>query len=118
MARKTWFALDCNIYTNPKVCQLSLKLHLDIDSTVGKLGRLWSWAKLAGNEYGYIGRLPSSEIAGIMRWTKKPDTLVDALVECRFLTRDEDGGLSLHDWYEFNGKSTEKSRKDRERHGE
>ena len=115
MARKLWVAVDCNAHTNPKVMRLAEILKLDIDATVGKLCRLWAWAKLAENEDGYIGNVPAYEIAAIMRWPKKPQILLDALVEARFLDEDIRGGYALHDWYELNGKSAEKARRDRER---
>lgn len=115
MARKLWVAVDCCCHTNPKVMALAELLRLDIDSTVGKLCRLWSWAKLAENEDGRIGSLPASELAAIMRWPKKPQALLDALLELNFLEQDPAGGLVLHDWYELNGKSTEKARMDRDR---
>lgn len=113
--RKLWVAIDCNCHTNQKVIDLAEKLKLDIDSTVGKLCRLWSWAKLTENEDGNIGRLPADELAAIMRWNKKPQILLESLIEVGLLDVTVGGGYSLHDWYELNGKSTEKSRKDRER---
>lgn len=115
MGRKVWVAVDCNAHTNPKVMRLAEILKLDIDATVGKLCRLWAWAKLAENEDGYIGRVPAYEIAGIMRWTKKPQILLDALLEAGFLEESLSGYYTLHDWYSMNGKSAEKARKDRER---
>ena len=52
----TWFAIDCNLYTHPKMMKLSATLKTDVDTLVGKLGRLWAWAKLSGNEDGNIGQ--------------------------------------------------------------
>ena len=115
MARRIWVAVDCNAHTNPKIIKLADLLNLDIDATVGKLTRLWAWAKLADNENGYIGALPATEFAGIMRWNKKPQTLLNALIESGLIDGNSDGGYTLHDWYELNGKSAEKARKDRER---
>lgn len=112
----TWFAADCCIHTNPKVLELAEHLKLDVDTLVGKLCRLWAWAKLCGNESGHIGKLPDQEIADIMRWRKSPRILVQALVDLGFL--DEDAtGKTIHGWYELNGKNTEKQRHDRERKG-
>lgn len=110
----TWFAIDCNLYTHPKMIKLSLCLKTDIDTLVGKLGRLWAWAKLSGNEDGNIGQLPSQEIADIMRWKKNAGALVDALAECGFLDVGEDG-IFLHGWAELNGDMTARKRRDRER---
>lgn len=112
---KLWLWVDCRIHQNEKINDLAADLGLDADTLVGKLVRLWSWLKTSGSEDGRLGRLPSSEIAAIMRWTKRPDRLVTALVNHGFLSVEDDGGYTVHDWYESNGKSTEKARKDRER---
>ena len=111
----TWFAVDTCIHTSPKVVDLASKLGLDLDTTVGKLCRLYAWAKTTGNESGYIGFIPNEEIAGILRWNKKPQVLVGALTSSGILDKDEDRGYTIHGWYERNGKSTEKARKDAER---
>lgn len=109
-----WIALDCNIHTNPKTLELSAVLCLDVDTTVGKLTRLWSWAAQSGNETGDITHLPSEEIAAIMRWKKKPEVLMMALVVHGFIDVTEEKRF-LHDWTELNGKMMAKKRFDRER---
>lgn len=114
MAVITWFAVDCNLYTHPKLMQLAAALKIDADTAAGKLGRLWAWAKQAGNETGYISWMPESEIADIMRWKKKPDALIKSLIQCGFLDRTE-AGLRIHGWEELNGKLQSKKRADRER---
>lgn len=111
----TWFAVDTCIHTSPKVVDLASKLGLDLDTTVGKLCRLYAWAKTTGNESGYIGFIPNEEIAGILRWNKKPQVLVGALTSSGILDKDEDGGYTIHGRYDRNGKSTEKARKDADR---
>lgn len=111
----TWFAMDCLIHISPEVLELSQRLGLDVDATVGKLARLWAWAKLARNESGDIGRMPDEELAGVMRWKKKPAALTEALVVSGVLERGAEGTLLLRGWYETNGKAAEKARKDRER---
>lgn len=111
----TWFAMDSLVHVSPKVIALSQALGLDVDTTVGKLARLWAWAKLAQNETGMLGQLPDQELAGIMRWRKKPETLRAALVEAGLLERSPDGALRIHGWYAVNGRSAEKARHDRER---
>ena len=111
----TWFAMDSMVHASPKVIDLSERLNLDVDTTVGKLARLWAWAKMAKNEDGNIGKLPDKELAGIMRWKKKPKALTDAMVDSGLLDRVDTGELIIHGWYDVNGKSAEKARKDRER---
>ena len=110
-----WFGMDCNIFTNPKVLGFAKAAKLDIDTTVGKLGRLYGWAAQCGNETGDISHLPLEEIAAIMRWKKKPEELVEALASNGLLDRTAGGGLSIHHWDEMNGKFMTQKRKDRER---
>lgn len=125
MARsdKRWFAVDVNIHTNTKVIALADALGLDVDTAVGKLTRLYAWAEANLNETGEITGLPPREIADIMRWKKKPSILFEALMQCGFIVEFIEEGKSerqtwIAGWYEMNGKSIEKARKDRERkHG-
>lgn len=111
----TWFGMDCNIFTNPKVLGFAQTVKLDVDTAVGKLGRLYGWAAQSGNESGDVSHLPPEELAAIMRWRKKPQALVDAMIEHGLLDRDEDGGMSIHHWDELNGNFLRNKRKDRER---
>ena len=114
----TWFAVDCLVHVSPKVMLFASFLNLDVDTAVGKLTRLWAWAKMAQNESGVLGPLPDAELAGIMRWKRKPDELVDALIHSGLMETTDEGALCIHNWYEVNGKSAEKARRDRERkHG-
>ena len=109
-----WFAMSCTIHTDPKVLALSADLKLDPDTVVGKLGRLYAWAMLAGNETGEISHLPASEIADIMRWKKKPETLLRALVD-NCLIDEVEGRKFLHSWGKYNGAQIAKRRRDTER---
>ena len=111
----TWFAMDSLVHMSPKVLFFSEYLKLDVDTAVGKLARLWAWAKLSASETGELGPLPDEELAGIMRWKKKPDMLVNALILSGLIDLEEGGVMFIHGWYEANGKSAEKARKDRER---
>lgn len=111
----TWFGMDCNIFTNPKVLRFAESVKLDVDAAVGKLGRLYGWAAQCGNETGDISHLPTGELAAIMRWRKKPSVLLDALLESGLLDRAADGRISIHHWDELNGNYMRKKRLDRER---
>lgn len=111
----TWFAMDSLVHMSPKVLLFAEYLKLDVDTAVGKLARPWGWAKLSASETGELGPLPDEELAGIMRWKKKPDMLVKALFLSGLIDMEEGGVMFIHGWYEANGKSAEKARKDRER---
>lgn len=110
----TWFAIDCNIWTNPKVKKLADVLRVDQEAAVCRLARIWSWAMLAESEDGEITHIPDEELAGIARWKKKPSDLAAALVECGFVDV-RDGRRFLHGWGAINGKFQASKRRDRER---
>ena len=109
-----WFSMGCTIHTDPKILSLAADLKLDPDTTVGKLGRLYAWAMISNNETGDLTGMPPSEIADIMRWKKKPEALVEALIKNGLIDND-DGRLSIHKWGVYNGDRLVKRRKDAER---
>ncbi|MEG2383482.1 MAG: DnaD domain protein [Oscillospiraceae bacterium] len=109
-----WFAVDCNVYTHPKVLDLAQLLSIDVDTLVGKLGRLWSWAMLSGSETGEMPHMPEQEIADIMRYKKPAKKLVAAMLQCGLIDITGET-LYIHDWTELNGGFAEKKRKERER---
>ena len=109
-----WLATDVNIHTNPKIIALADALGLDIDTTVGKIQRLWAWAVQSENESGDVSHLPAKEVAAIMRWNKKPEVLMSSLVGHGFIDVVGDEKF-IHDWQELNGKMMSKKRYDRER---
>lgn len=111
----TWFSMDCNVYTNPKILQFAQEAKLDVDAAVGKLGRLYAWAAQCGSEDGDITFLPPQEVAEIMRWKKKPGLLLELLERCGLLARTETGQIRIHGWDERNGSFLRNRRKDRER---
>lgn len=111
----TWFSLDCCIHSSPKIVELAGLLNIDLDTMVGKLCRLYAWAKTSGNIDGFIGHFPAGELAGIMRYKGKPDRLISALKDSGLLDENEEG-YTLHGWYEANGRNTEKSINDSKRH--
>lgn len=109
-----WFAMDCNIFTDPEVLAFSQRAGMDIEEAVGHLARLYAWAAQRGNETGEMPPLPPKELASIWRWRKKPEALVALLLECGLLRQREEG-VFLHQWGELNGRYLRNLRKDRER---
>ena len=91
-----WIELHDTLPDHPKVIDLSDLLKLDKDAVVGKLVRLWVWA-LNSREDGFIRDKDITTVADIMRFKGKPQRLMEALVEVKFLDR-ADGGYSIHDW--------------------
>lgn len=93
-----WIELHDTLPDHDKVLELSEALKMDKDMVVGKLVRLWTWA-LNNREDGLFKARDVATIAEVMRFAKKPQILVNALVEARLLDATPDG-YYIHDWDE------------------
>ncbi len=45
--RRPWIKIEVSTPDKPEICAMAKKLRIDVDSVVGKLVRLWSWAELS-----------------------------------------------------------------------
>ena len=97
-----WIQVYSNLPHHPKVARLADELGLPgttVNPNVvatGILVSLWSWAAqncVDGDLRGCSDRV----IADACQWTKKAETLVQALVACGFLDKDR----KIHDWDEY-----------------
>lgn len=93
-----WIELHDTLPDHDKVLELSEALKMDKDMVVGKLVRFWTWA-LNNREDGFFKARDVATIAEVMRFAKKPQTLVNALVNARLLDATPDG-YYIHDWDE------------------
>lgn len=66
---------------------------------VGVLELLWLTTQISAAE-GDIGRLSNEEIAAALEWEGDADQLIDTLVDCCWLDRDEEYRLIVHGWSE------------------
>ncbi len=84
---------------HPKMFELATRLKVARQFAVGIIVDLWE----AASNYaprGDIGKCSDEWIAEQVGWSKKPDLLVQALVESRWLDRSECFRLLVHDWPE------------------
>ena len=107
-----------------KIRRLTRTLKISLPDAIGRLHLLWWWA-LTYAQDGNMGACDAEDIADVMMWEDDPETLLDALINCGgkdshgFIDRDEEGGLSLHDWadhckiFEERAKDAERKRLDR-----
>lgn len=84
---------------HPKMYALAESLKLPLPCAVGILEMLWQFTA-DRRPQGDIGSLPDKEIAQACGWTKRPKLLIDALCaeKSRWLDRDEEHRLIVHDW--------------------
>ena len=82
---------------HPKTYALAEALTIPLPYAVGILEMLWHHTAQY-TPRGDIGSLPDIAIAQACAFTRKPHILIDALIECRWLDRDPDYRLIVHDW--------------------
>jgi len=89
--------LKHNTHGHVKMRRLARLLGIPRMHAVGIMQVLWDTAAdcyIAGD----IGRLSDDEIADIVDWPDDPKRLVNALVEAKWLDRDNAHRLIIHDW--------------------
>ena len=82
---------------HPKTVDLAERLGLPIYAAVGVLESLWHWtAKYA--PAGDVGRWSNAGIAKGIGWDKDPDSLVNALLDAKWLDKSDAHRVIVHDW--------------------
>lgn len=84
---------------HPKTIALCERLKINRALAVGTLELLWHFTHRYAPQ-GDIGRWPPIAIAKAVYWDGDPETLIEALVQERWIDRDPDRGLIVHDWSE------------------
>ena len=105
-----------SLRTHPK--WLQLRSRLGAEAQVALLC-LWLFAR-EHRQDGNLDGLSKAEIAMASGWRGRPERLIEALVDLRWLDASGDGALSLHGWAEHNpfaASAEERSRKARENAG-
>lgn len=83
---------------HPKTAMLADTLGLELFAAVGLLECLFHFTAQYARR-GDIGRYPDKIIAQRCFWTTGPETLVSALVKCRWLDEHPEHRLTVHDWH-------------------
>lgn len=82
---------------HPKLHHLMRLLSTNRRDAIGLLELLWEYTAEFAPE-GDVGRWPNADIAGAVEWRANPDELIAALLEARWLDRDQTHRLIVHDW--------------------
>lgn len=80
-----------------KFKKLKLKLGLAQWQAIGLLESLWMFTA-RNAPLGDIGKHSNEDIAVHLEWSGDPDSLIDILVECRWIDRSDEHRLLIHDW--------------------
>lgn len=103
-----------SIREHPKMYALSEALKIPDYAAIGIIMGVSLWGA-RNTKDGEITGIPPRAIADAIHWKKKPEILLQALVNCGFIDKTEDGRSFLHEFAEYGGKLEEARQKSSER---
>lgn len=109
-----WIKIDQTLRDHKKVLSVSDSLDIEPVKVTGMLVLIWLWS-LDNAPDGSLGGISNRSIARAAQWDGDADEFVEALKNAGLLDISAEGGLELHDWYEYAGKLVEKREAERER---
>jgi len=110
----SWIESHAAVARHPKTHALMRALQVNKREAIGLLQMLWWWALDFAPE-GCLGAYTPADVADAVEWDADAERLVEALVSCRWLDRDADGALHIHDWDEYAGRLIDRRRQNAER---
>lgn len=102
-----------SIREHPKMYALSEALKIPDYAAIGIIMGVSLWGA-RNTKDGEITDIPPRAIADAIHWKKKPEILLQALVDCGFIDKTNDGRTFLHEFAEYGGKLEEARQKSRE----
>lgn len=91
-----WFRVDTTLVDHPKVIRFGEMAGVTTEAAIGRIVRFFSGVAMHAED-GDLTNIPAGAIAAWVRWKKKPDSLLQLLVDCGFI--DEEGGSRrVHGW--------------------
>ena len=108
-----WLKIFQTIKRHRKTKRLAKDLGVSIPTAIGHLLCLWIEA-LDFTEDGNLEDLEINEIAEWCLWEGDPDKIVSCLVDRKWLDRNGEGRMKIHDWGDYMGRLIERRRKDAE----
>jgi len=90
---------------HPKFAELMAHLQRPKYAVLGCLEAVWHFAGRFTPQ-GNIGKYSDQAIEGWVGWNGVPGALIDSLVKCRWIDRDSEHRLLVHDWAQHADKAT------------
>lgn len=103
MAADDWIAMRKCLADEPAVLGIAARLNLDVDTVVGKLHRVWSWAD-SRTSTGRVSGCTFDTIDIVAR----TQSFASAMESEKWLSRGEDGTVTFPRWNKYNPKSAKK----------
>jgi hypothetical protein len=108
-----WLEVHQSLKDHRKTLAAADRLDINPASMMGHLVSLWLWALDNAPDGNIIAIMPRT-IARAAQWEGDPKLFIDTLVNENWLD-EADGGLLIHDWYDYAGKLIEKRLSERDR---
>ncbi len=95
-----WIKIYSNICSHDKTYALSERLKIDQFAAVGIMVSLWVWVAANATD-GDVSSYPPRAIATAVGWTKKAETLYQALLDAHLLEGDGEGRVVVRNWEQY-----------------
>lgn len=116
-----WIESHQTLRQHPKLAKAARYLGISKVQMIGHLHCLWWWC-LDYAQDGDLSIFEPADIAEAAEWEADPADLLHALTDVSrigdrigFLERTENGGLLIHDWFDYAGKLIERRERDVQR---
>ena len=98
-----WIQVHQQLKDHRKLLAAADELEIEPAHMLGLLISFWLWA-LDNAPSGSLQGISTRMIARAAQWSGSPDDFVQAMAHAGLLDEEQDGSLTLHDWYEYTGK--------------
>ena len=110
-----WIESHQTLLKHKKTNRALTRLSVDRYKLIGHLHVLWWWALDNIDASGVLNDLSYAEIAMAAEWDGDANQFVEALIFAGFIDQDDEGSLTLHDWWDYAGKLLDRRATDRRR---
>lgn len=109
-----WIESHQSLLKHKKTLATAGRLSVDRHKLIGHLHALWWWGLDNVGVDGCLGNMGSFEVATAAEWDGDADAFTEALIYGGFID-STDGGLYLHEWYDYAGRLIEAREAEKER---
>ena len=110
-----WIPSHQSVASHRKTLRLCALLNIKPPQAVGHLHILWHWAMDNVGPDGDLGDCLDAEIAMAAMWDGDSALFVEALIQSRFLDVSDSGRRSLHNWWKYGGKISDRRQRESDR---
>ncbi len=109
-----WIQVHQQLKDHRKLLAAADELEIEPVHMLGLIISFWLWA-LDNAPSGSLQGINDRMIARAAQWSGDPDKFVAAMANAGLLDKEDDGSLSIHDWYEYAGKLIEQREAEKNR---